>query len=258
MLKNKRHTEILEILKREQFAEVKELGERLYASQPTIRRDLCYLEDKGYVKRSHGGVMLASETTSVPISFRRSKHSKEKESICRLASGLIEEGNLIFLDASSTTAHLCDHIAEMEDVSVVTNSCLACLQLGEDNVKVFSTGGEFFKSSKAFVGPRAEETCRKFCADILFFSCSSFDENGVISDYSESENALRRAMFENAHKRVFLCDSSKFGKRSAFCEFSLDEIDCIVTDAPVSSEILSRYGFTETAADGSAFMYEKK
>jgi DeoR/GlpR family transcriptional regulator of sugar metabolism len=258
MLKNKRHFEILEILKKEQFAEVKALAERLYSSQPTIRRDLCFLEDKGYVKRSHGGVMLANESTSVPFSFRRSTRSKEKANICRLAATLINEGDMIFLDASSTTAHLCDHIVRIAGASVVTNSCLACLELGESNVQVYSTGGSFFKSSKAFVGPRAEETCRKFCADIMFFSSSSFDENGVISDYSESENSLRRVMYESSRKRVFLCDSSKFGKRSAYREFSLDEIDCIVTDAPIAEEILARYGFIEAAADGSAFMYERK
>lgn len=258
MLKNKRHFEILEILKKEQFAEVKTLADRLYSSQPTIRRDLCLLEDKGYVKRSHGGVMLANESTSVPISFRRGKHAKEKGNISRLASTLIKEGDLIFTDASSTTAHLSDYITGINDVSVVTNSCLMCIELGDSNVKVFSTGGEFFKSSKAFIGPRAEETCRKFCADVMFFSSSAFDENGVISDYSESENSLRRAMLESSAKRVFLCDSSKFGKRSAYREFSLDEIDCIVTNAPISEGILEKYRFVETVSDGFAFMYERK
>ena len=102
MLKNKRHDEILDILKSEGFISVKELGERLFASQPTIRRDLDFLENEGFVRRNHGGAMLADDTVNIPISYRRGKRLCEKMQIARLAATLIENDQLLFVDGSTT------------------------------------------------------------------------------------------------------------------------------------------------------------
>ena len=60
MYKNQRHTEILEILKEEGFCSVRELSERLYASLPTVRRDLNFLQREGLICRSHGGAIPAN------------------------------------------------------------------------------------------------------------------------------------------------------------------------------------------------------
>ena len=129
MIKNQRHHELLEILKKQGFAEVRELGEKLYASQPTIRRDLDMLEKQGYVRRSHGGAMLADDSINTPVSFRRSKKTREKTQICRLAATLIKSGSLIFVDASTTAAHLSQVLKEADNVTVVTNGYPICRAL---------------------------------------------------------------------------------------------------------------------------------
>lgn len=256
MLKNQRHSEILEILKQESFADVRSLGERLYASQPTIRRDLDLLEKKGFIKRSHGGATLADGKMNTPVSFRKGTKAKEKGQICKLASTLIESESLIFIDASTTASHLADHIGEDLNVTVVTNGYPVCIKLAEKRIRVFSTGGKFVQSSLAFVGSQAEEASRKFNAEWFFFSSSSFDDEGIISDFSEEENSLRRVMYDGAQNRVFLCDSGKFGKRSAFRAFSLEHIDYIVTDMPISEDLLEKFNYTLVASDEQAFMYK--
>ena len=81
MFKNQRHEEILEILKKEGFAGVCDLSKRLFASQPTIRRDLDILEKQGYIRRSHGGAILANGNLNTPVPYRKGKHAKEKAQI---------------------------------------------------------------------------------------------------------------------------------------------------------------------------------
>ena len=256
MLKNQRHTQILEILKRDGFAEVRYLGQVLYASQPTIRRDLDLLEKSGYIKRSHGGAMLSDNKTNAPISFRRGSNTKEKSQICRLAAKLIKNGDLIFTDASTTASHLAEYIQKKDNLTVVTNGYTICGLLSEKDVRVFSTGGRLIKSSMAFVGAQAEDTIRRYNADILFFSSSSLDEYGNISDYSEEETALRIAMKNGAKTSVFLCDSSKFNRSSAFKEFSLSEIDYVITDQPLSASIVKDNALTLIESN-EAYMYKK-
>lgn len=256
MLKNQRHSEIVDILKKQSFASVHELGQRLYASQPTIRRDLNFLEKQGYVKRNHGGAMLADDRYGAPISFRRGTKTQEKMRICRMASSLIHPGDVIFIDASTTASYLADHIKEADGVVVVSNGYGICRTLSENNVRTFSTGGRLLKESMAFAGNIAENAVSCFNADIMFFSCSGLDFDGIISDYSEEEVKVRRVMYRNSGKRVFLCDSGKYGVISVFREFSVSELDYVVTDAPLPREILQKHGFVmESEVDG-AYLYK--
>lgn len=255
MSKNKRHEEILQILKNEGFVGVRDLGERLFASQPTVRRDLDQLEKEGLVRRSHGGAMLAGEAASTPVVYRRGKRIREKMSISRLAATLIEPDHLIFTDASSTALYLSEHIREVGGVSVVTNGILMCQALSGQNVRVFSTGGKLLEDSLAFAGPVAERAVTGFNADLMFFSSSSLDGKGMISDYAEEETALRLAMHERSQRSVFLCDSAKFDHSSPFCLFTLSEVDYTVTDAPLPESVLLAQGLTLLKASDGAFLY---
>ena len=256
MLKNQRHAEILEILKNDGFAEVRRLGERLYASQPTIRRDLDFLERNGYIRRSHGGAVLADDKINTPVSFRRGTKTREKAQICRLAASLIPMGGLIFIDGSTTASHLADAIEPKDNITVVTNGYPICHALSQRDIRVFSTGGRLLKNSEAFVGSVAAETVERFNADLLFFSSSSLSADGIISDYSEEETALRCAMQKRAALSVFLCDITKFGKSSAFRAFSLRDVDYLVTDAPLSDSLLSENRFALFKSEGQALMYK--
>ena len=257
MFKNQRHGEILDILKEQGFAGVKELSDRLYASQPTVRRDLDILEKQGYVRRSHGGAVLADGRVNTPIPFRRGRRTKEKVSICRLAATLIEEGDLVFTDASTTAFYISEFIKETDHVTVLTNGLSICAALSERNITVFSTGGRLLKESEAFAGRHAEAALEMFNADVMFFSTSAFDGCGMISDFSEEEVALRRVMRARSARAVFLCDSEKFGKTSAFVAFSLDEVDNIVTDNPLEREIAEKYGFAVIDEQDGCLLYGK-
>jgi DeoR/GlpR family transcriptional regulator of sugar metabolism len=257
MFKNQRHSEILTILEKEGFAEVRALSERLYASQPTIRRDLSFLEKQGYVRRSHGGVIPANDRQGTPVSFRKGKNAQEKARICRLAATLIPPSATVFTDASTTAFHLAEHIKDIDNITVVTNGLPLCSALAESNLRTFSTGGRLVSSSMAFVGYQAEKCAASFNADLFFFSSSSLGNDGAICDYSEEETALRRIMHVQSAKTVYLCDSHKFGTRSAFVAFSLSEIDVIVTDSPLPEQLSRQYGFILKSQQYGAYMYSK-
>lgn len=258
MFKNNRHNEILEILKKRGWATVNELSETLYASKPTIRRDLTKLENDGYLRRSHGGAVLNDDKLhNNPVGYRRSEKMHEKLLLCKLASTLVGEGNLIFIDDSTTVYHLADFIKDIENVTVVTNGLSVCKRLSENNVKTISTGGRLAKSSEAFVGYFAEQTVSGFNADIMFFSAAAIDEEGVISDYSEAETSLRIAMKKRSARTALLCLSDKLNTKSELRLFSTNELDYIVTDKPLSDAFLQNCNMTETARAEGAILYKR-
>ena len=258
MLKNERHTEILEILKRDRFAAVRDLGEAVHASQPTIRRDLDFLERKGYVRRSHGCVVIADGRINTPVPFRKGTMSKEKMNICRLASSLIQQGQTIFIDASTTAFYLSEFLPNDADLTVITNGLTLCRSLSEKKIRTFSTGGRLVRESEAFVGSIAEETVKGLYTDIMFFSSSSLDNDGTISDYSEEETSLRKVMRSMSQKTVFLCDSGKLPSRSAFKVFSLCDIDYFVSNERISSSLADSCRLEIYVETDGAVMYRKK
>lgn len=249
---------MIEILKNEGFASVSTLSERLFASQPTVRRDLEYLEKEGYVRRNHGGAMFASEKINIPVSFRQKKHYHEKMRIAELASDLIENDSLIFIDAGTTVLCLAEKIAEHEGVTVVTNGLPMSQAFIGSDVNVFATGGKLNESALALVGNVAERTVELFNADIMFFSTSSFDEAGQISDYSELETSLRVAMLNRSRKKVYMFDSSKYPSKSAFCVAYAKDIDHIVTDVRFGDEQLKNMGFFLEKSIEGAYLYTIK
>ncbi len=258
MYKNQRHDEILNILKEEGFASVRGLAERLYASQPTIRRDLEFLQKEGLIHRSHGGAIPADEKKRAPVSFRSGTRSKQKANICRMAAELIASESILFTDASTTVMHLADFLREEEDLTVVTNGYPICRSLSERSIRTISTGGRLLKDSLAFVGSAAEETASNFNADYFFFSSSALDEDGMISDYSEEETALRRIMIKRSRQTVFLFDSEKFNRRSAYRVAPLKEITHVITDRPLPPELLQKNGLSLKKQTDDAVWYTTK
>lgn len=230
MFKSQRLDEIMTILRREQHVTVHALAKELYASEATVRRDIALLEQSGLINRSYGGISLAeSKNRFVGLEQRTEKNQKEKAIIARKAAERIHDGDAIFMDASSSVLNMIPYMKQ-ERLTIITNSLRVADKLGHTNARIFLTGGLLLESSKAFGGAIAEKVLRGFHADKLFFSSAGVSETGQISDYSELEAQLRRVMLECADQRIFLCDSSKYGKQYLFNVGTVKDVDEIISD----------------------------
>ena len=228
MFNIERQEEILSLLKTNKSISVNKLSQLLYVSQPTIRRDLTILEQQGKVRRTHGGVVLRQTAEKeIPLMFREDQNGKSKEIIAQKAAGLIKDGDVIFLDASSTVAHIVPHLKKFSDIIVVTNSPKTSVKLGEENIKNYCTGGLLLSHSIAYVGNETEKFISNINADILFFSSRGYSEGGYITDSSIEEAVVKKAMIKNADKAFYLCDSSKKNKKYMYNICSTDDVTVI-------------------------------
>ncbi len=85
-----------------------------------VRRDLNFLEEKGKIKRVHGGAVLV-ENKEEDIVYKKMVYSDEKDIIGKKAAALVKNGDIIYLDAGSTTESVIKYLKEKEDIKVVTN-----------------------------------------------------------------------------------------------------------------------------------------
>lgn len=231
MLTVDRQNELLEILKREKSASVAYLAKKLYASEPTVRRDLAALEVQGYLKRVHGGAVLGgAPDREIPYAVRESLQEQAKTRMAQAAAKYLRKGDVVFLDGSSSAAHMVEPLARTEDVLVVTSGARTALALAERGVRVISTGGQMITRSYSYVGTHAEACIRGMHADVVFFSCRGLSDEGELTDTSIEENNLRRVMLERARKKILLCDSTKFGKQYIYSLGYRDALDDVISE----------------------------
>lgn len=233
MLNKEREQEILNILKMTNgYVTVKSLCDTLYSSESSIRRDLTSLEKRGLVKRSYGGATLeTSHSNIVTFNHRTQQNVHAKKLIAKKAASYIEDGNIIFLDQSSTCFYLANELVNRKSLTVVTNNTEILILLANSKINVISSGGYLSSENRnCLIGGDAVRTFENMYADIAFFSTKSVTDDGIITDCSREEIIVRDAMLRNADKKIFLCDSTKFGTRSAYKQCELKDVDYLISE----------------------------
>ncbi len=233
-MKNERQKELLEILKREGYTSTSKLAKLLYTSLPTIRRDLIFLEQAGYVVRSHGGVALPSPAALTPADFRRSSHWTEKQQLCSVAQNYLKDYQTIFLDESTTVLPLVKYLPTLKNAVVITNGVDALAELRNAPVELYCTGGKCL-SRNNLIGRFAEDFISNFNIDVCFFSSTGITADGQIVDVDEAKMGIVRALLKYARKKIYLCDVSKLDVLAKFNVANADAIDLIITNAPEGS-----------------------
>ena len=232
MFKSERQSQIFELLNNKGFVTVKYLSEVLFTSESSVRRDLAVLEQKGYIRRSYGGAEVISSGTGIlPFNTRSYDFVAEKQKIATKAAELIKKGDIVFLDQSSTAFFLARAIMDKKGITVVTNNIEILNILSHSDITLIASGGTVSKANNnCLIGHNAAKTFEGIFADFVFFSAKSLSDDGVITDCSEEEIFVRNAMFKNSAKKVFLCNSAKFGSHSSFVQCSLEDIDLLISE----------------------------
>lgn len=227
-----REKEILEILLKKKNVTVKQLADSLFISEPSIRRDLASLEKQHLIKRIHGGAVLEETMLSknkIPFLIREYEQSSAKVLIAQKAIDLINDNDVIFMDASTSCYYLIPFLSSKRNITVVTNGVKALTKLAEYDINTISTGGTLINSCLALVGEEAYKTIETFNADIAFFSCRGISDDGYLTDIAPEENNIRKQMMKNSKKSYLLCASEKFGKKYFHNLCHKDELNGIIT-----------------------------
>ena len=238
MLHKEREQEILNILEMSNgYVSVKYLCEALYASESSIRRDLTALENQGLIKRSYGGATLITSHARIGAFSHRAKLNMEaKRAIAKKAATLINDGDIIFLDQSSTCLFLANELLNRSSLTVVTNNTEILVLLSDTKINVISSGGFLHDGNRiCLLGGDAQRTFENMYADTAFFSTKNVTCDGIISDFSREEILVRDCMIRNAEKKVFLCDSSKYGGRAPYKQCDLKDIDILISEGDAAT-----------------------
>lgn len=214
------------------------LSEELGVSPMTARRDLAALEREGWLRRTHGGAVL-SPLAGHEDSFhaRLDQAVEAKERLAKAALDLIEPGEAVFVDCSTTCYHLVRRLmSEGREATILTNSIPVMEMFRAEappKVDLIGLGGSFRRLSLSFVGPQTVSAARLHFADKTFFSVKGITSDGHLTDPDALEAEVKRSMMERSDTSVLLADASKFESRGLIEIGRLSAVSLVLTaDAP--------------------------
>ena len=207
-----RKKDIVDLLYERERISVRELAERLFVSDMTVRRDLQELEKQGLVRRYRGGAVLGTVGGEMPITRRFFVDEEEKKALGKQAARFLSDGMAVYIDSSSTCQYVIPHLAHYKGITVITNSVSALLAAEKVGADCILLGGRYFARDMCFVGPLTEQDATRFHYDIAFFTVLGFSEEAGITDPDGEQTAVRRAVLGRAERKIFLFERSKVGK----------------------------------------------
>jgi DeoR/GlpR family transcriptional regulator of sugar metabolism len=234
---------LIEVLRKRPGLGVREMAVTLGISEGTIRNDLNALEKEGRLKRVHGGAILRDQEQFQNNSFilRFRQNAAAKHAIAREAAALVNSGDSIMLDASSTSYYLARALAGRSKLRIMTNGFEVARELAENSSNtVILIGGVVNNDSSSVTGLLSEQIIAEMHIEKAFFSCSGFSLERGMTEVHIEEAQLKRKAIESAARVIALIDSSKFGKEDLTSFASAMQITCLYTDSGLTPEWAAR------------------
>lgn len=229
MLTDERRKKIVELLDQQSIVKSQDLITLLEASESTIRRDLQDLENAGLLERVHGGARrpqyLEQELGMTEKSF---KNVQQKQAIAKLASSYVTDGDVIYLDAGTTTLEMIP-LLKGKAITAVTNSVGLASRLVEHEINTIVLGGRIKLATDAVIGTQAIEQLTNYRFNKAFMGMNGVHiEHGFTTPDTE-EASLKRLAMDHAQEVFVLVDYSKFNQVS-FTRVANLEAATILTD----------------------------
>ncbi|MBN2091591.1 DeoR/GlpR transcriptional regulator [candidate division KSB1 bacterium] len=216
------------------YLQVNEVVAELKVSRATAIRDLEQLIQQGLARRIRGGVIRIDAKPEIATCPFFTQHSPipnfiEKQKIAQTAVTLLPAQVTLFIDGGTSTMQLCPFLKD-GDFRIITNSVtIACYFLENSSLEIILVGGLLHRRGGITIGPLAMQVVENIHVDWYIASAGGIDETGLTNtDLLTVE--IEQQMIQRSHKRMFLIDSTKFGRKALTFLTDFKQLDVLVTD----------------------------
>ena len=246
---NRRSEQIVKYLLNAGTATIEELLTVAGSSAPSIRRDLARLENRGLIRRTHGGAELVEPLLYEPFRFdssflaREQRHAAEKRRIGLAAAEMIHMNETVGLSAGTTTTHIGRSLRHREKIQVITNAINIGMELcNRTEIRTYLTGGEVLWAwAFALTGNAALNFLDSVYMDKVFLSITGLDAERGATTLEADEALVYKKMIKQAKQVIVVADSSKLGKVSPAIICAANEIHVLITDNGAAPEALAPF-----------------
>jgi DeoR/GlpR family transcriptional regulator of sugar metabolism len=232
MFRVERQEKILDYVNRTKNADNHELAREFGVSSVTIRRDVEALAEKRLLFKTHGGAVSLNNSflSEIPYSSKERTFTAEKRRIGAAAASLVGNGDIIILDAGSTSLEVARHLAG-RDLTVLTNDIKIAMELaGNPSIHVMVCGGRLENSVYTLTGSNSVDYFRKVHVNKTFLGCDALDINFGISNRTYEEVEVKLAMLHASEEVIMVTDHTKLNTKVFFHLCAVELIDRLIID----------------------------
>lgn len=232
MFIEERLEKILKIVNEKGKITVDDVLDVLKVSQDTIRRDFIRLYNKGLVHKTHGGILAKNSLIFDPgLNEKVVQFQKEKELIGEKAASLVNDSDVIIIDAGTTTEKIIKNLVNKKNLTILTNA----LNIANEAVKLrdittMIIGGTIRNSTLGIIGPDSIEMIRNYHANKLFLAASGISLGNGLMTPNRLEAEIKKELIKVSREIILVADSSKINKPSLFTFATIKEISIFITD----------------------------
>ena len=241
-MENLRTKLILAHLKSKRACSLKELMEKFGVSSATIHRDAEELAKRDAVERVRGGLVYkdAPDPSGSAAAYQERvvAHRAEKIAAAKKALAKIEEGDILFLDSSTTTYELALLLAhsDFDHLTVITNA-IAVMHLFRkfpSHWSMIALGGNYDVQLNSILGAAAIEQLSHFNITKAFVSAFGLDDKTATTNHERQAEMLRKVL-DAADRRYLMVDHTKLKRKGLYRIAARGGFDAIISDLPVSA-----------------------
>lgn len=242
---DKRRLEIVRLIKSEGEVNVADTARMFGVTMETIRADFDFLAEENGFLRMHGGLKEKDNTKYNRNYFfdeRKVIHMEDKKRLCYRAMELIRDGDCIYVDSGSTVTYLLNYLHMKKNLTIVTHSVAFLIEytlnsykqmFQEQGHRFLFTGGEVEGNILMTYGAFFEQTATNLIYDHLLYSVDALDADFGCTNVDYEAYATVKSILRTSKNKILLADNSKFDLRATYKVSTLDQIDYLITNAPM-------------------------
>jgi DeoR/GlpR family transcriptional regulator of sugar metabolism len=233
-----RMQQVLQMLETRDSVHVTELAETFAVSEVTVRNDLSELARQGLVARVRGGVRpLQRGQSELGFDFRLRLEVDRKQAVARAAAGLVDDGEAIALDASTTAYYLALELRAKRELVVVTNGMLIAASLADaPGINVLVTGGMLRLSAMSLVGDLGADLLRSTRINKGFLGARGLSLERGLMDLNPDEVRIKQEMAEACERVIAIVDGTKWHRSALLSFVPAEGVHAVVTDTSAPAE----------------------
>ncbi|MGW8226463.1 MAG: DeoR/GlpR family DNA-binding transcription regulator [Anaerolineales bacterium] len=237
-----RRLEILNHVRQKGRVSVIELSQQLGVSGATIRSDLQSLADQNLIIRTHGGAIpFKVGFNELSLALRRQRQIDEKLRIGKKAATMVTDGDAIFLDSSSTTLAIAQHLKDHRNLTILTNSLVIAQEmLDAAGVTVVMPGGKVRRDTASLVSPDNLGLLERLNIQKGFFGAHGITVADGLTDVSPEEAEFKLSLVAECREIMIVLDGTKWGRVGLTSFARLEEVDQVITDSQAPADLIEQ------------------
>ena len=240
-----RHQAILDWLSEKGSISNTDIQENFGVSYDSAKRDLRILEEKGLLKRTHGGALpLRQIAIGRPAKMTIKDINSVRENyleIAKKAVSIIRNNDVIYIPSATVGLFMVQNLPDNLKIRVVTNSIVIAEELRKkDNISVIMLGGEMDDRGNCY-DTIAVETIKRLRFDKCFITSACISASFGLSIQKTQAISFWNALIDSSKMTVGLYPKEKIGFDSIVSICPANRLTTLITDWDASEEDLKLF-----------------